>query len=298
MGSETTTQQQSQLPAWYTQAAQGNVANAQAVAGGDLSKLGIPPLYDVNDAVAPLTQYEQLAGAQILRGTPNPNMGRAIQLLSSPTASRPGTPSVGGQQSYDLTPIDADSIKTAMDPELNSLLDQIRHQGDIERTGNKVAALRAGVFGSRRDVADNLSFDRQNRATSDATSTAYNTALSTLMNKRAQEMQQADLRQNSTFGTADRLVNYGETGRSAQQSDLQNLLGFGQLSRSVDQNRRDFQFNQFSNVLDWPSKMQQLQNSSLTGVQLPQNSSQTQNDGGKTAMQVGGTIAMAAAVAF
>jgi hypothetical protein len=261
-GNTVTTEQKSSantLPGYLESAAQGNIANAQAVTSRPFTPY-------TGELTAPVSADEQQAGALLrgVAGSSNPYATDIAQLYKSYANAPAGTvsaPSLLGPG----TDVATASLSDYMNPYVAAAL--APQLADIDRA---LGDARNGIEAARQ-VYDT------NRLRSDTIGQAYNTAFNTAAGLRQNDIANAINAQNQNNQSREAALQRAATGATnllgldqastARATSLANALAqYGAATRGVQQGADTASYNEFLRQQSYSPQMLQLLTSVLSGT--------------------------------
>jgi hypothetical protein len=216
------------LPAYLSNAAQQNVANAAAVTGQPFQAYADPRVAARNE-----TQNTASGLIKAAAGTANPytaDIAGAYKGLIDAPAATITAPSIIGPN----TDVNASTIQDYMNPYIEAALapqlQAIARQGDADRKRLNASATFSGAFGDARHgvEASNQSRD-ENILSSNTIGQGYNTAFNTAAGLRGTDIANAINTQNLTAQNREAALTRGAAGAT----DLLNLDKYN-TGRTVD----------------------------------------------------------------
>jgi hypothetical protein len=278
-GNTVTTEQKSSantLPGYLESAAQGNIANAQAVTSRPFTPY-------TGELTAPVSADEQQAGALLrgVAGSSNPYATDIAQLYKSYANAPAGTvsaPSLLGPG----TDVATASLSDYMNPYVAAAL--APQLADIDRQGaaqQKALDARATFGGALGDARNGIEAARQvydtNRLRSDTIGQAYNTAFNTAAGLRQNDIANAINAQNQNNQSREAALQRAATGATnllgldqastARATSLANALAqYGAATRGVQQGADTASYNEFLRQQSYSPQMLQLLTSVLSGT--------------------------------
>lgn len=269
----------SQIPQWLEDAARSGVGSAQGLLNQPVQSYG-------GDLTAGLNQYQQQAGNlfQNAVGQFSPYFDQAKSTIQS-----------GLQQAQSINPQTLRSglsgIGDYMNPYIqnvvNSVQDISRQNLDqsLKQTADQAIASKA-FGGSRHGVQEGVATAQNNLNTNNLIAnllnSGYNQATSLLgqdtqNNLTAQQSNQAANQNylNNLLSGGSALAGLGTTAQNALTSGINNLLNYGNLAQSTEQNANTAAYNEWLRQQNMPLQLQQLYNQTLSAAPHSTMQSQT-----------------------
>jgi hypothetical protein len=258
--SNTATTQKNTIPDWLTNASQFGIQNAK-----NLLSTGTPQ-YN-NPIAAGLNEVQQQAGNLIQDsiGAAQPYYDQAQGAIDrSMEAINPATLAQG-----------LSGIGQYMNPYIDNVVDSVRAIGQqnldqsLKQTDDQAIAAKA-FGGSRHGVQEGVATAQNalgmNKMISDLLQGGYNSAVNLLGSdvQTGNAVAQQN-RANALLG-ANALTGLGTTARGANAADINNLLTYGNLGQTTEQNAMDKLYNLWQFQTQFPLQAQQVYNNTVASA--------------------------------
>jgi hypothetical protein len=258
--SNTATTQKNTIPDWLTNASQFGIQNAK-----NLLSAGTPQ-YN-NPVAAGLNDVQQQAGQMILDsiGAAQPYYDQAQGAIDrSMEAINPATLAQG-----------LSGIGQYMNPYIDNVVDSVRAIGQqnldqsLKQTDDQ--AITAKAFGgSRHGVQEGVATAQNalgmNKMISDLLQGGYNSAVNLLGSDVQTGNAAAQQNRANALAGAGALSGLGTAARTANVSDISNLMNYGTLGQQTAQNAMDKLYNLWQFQTQYPMQAQQVYNQTVSSA--------------------------------
>lgn len=269
----------SQIPKWLEDAARAGVGSAQGLLNQPTQAYG-------GDLTAGLNQYQQQAGNMFQN---------AVDQFSPYFDQAKSTIQSGLQQAQSINPQTLRSglsgIGDYMNPYIQNVVDSVQDisrqnlDQSLKQTADQAIASKA-FGGSRHGVQEGVATAQNNLNTNNLIAnllnSGYDRATSLLgqdtqNNLTAQQSNQAANQNylNNLLSGGSALAGLGTTAQNALTSGINNLLNFGNLAQSTEQNANTAAYNEWLRQQNMPLQLQQLYNQTLSAAPHSTMQSQT-----------------------
>jgi hypothetical protein len=260
----------SEIPKWLEDAARAGVGSAQALLNQPTQAYG-------GDLAAGLNQYQQQAG-DLLQGAVgqfSPYFDQARSTIQSGLQRAPQIEAQTLRQGLS-------GIGDYMNPYISSVVDSVqdmsRQNLDKALTQTADQAIAAKAFGgSRHGVQEGVATAQNNLNTNNLVanllSSGYDRATNMLgqdigNNLNAQQNNQASYQQylNNLLSGGGALAGIGTTAQNSLNSGINNLLNYGNLAQTTQQNANTAAYNEWLRQQNLPMQQQQLFNQTVSSA--------------------------------
>lgn len=264
------------LPAYLSNAAQTNVANAGAVTSQPFTPYTAPRVAGLTDSQN--TATSMIAGAA---ATPDPYTGQARDaygnLISAPAQSVTPASILGGGKTVGNTTI-SDYMNPYIEAALQPQLQAIARQGDADRKRIAAQATFSGAFGdARHGVEDSNQSRDENILTNNTIGTGYSNAFDRAASLRGTDISNDLNAQNANAGYKESALARAATGATdltnldkydtGRTVDLANALNAqGKQEQTTNQAGLDANFQEFMRKQGYGPQMIQLMASILAAT--------------------------------